>query len=210
MATEITMSGSYPKAANGLTLPLRKSLASPALTEHRAMLALELEVLSKKVDRFGWDRDRNSPAHDRLVIDWMDALQDYPLDEVRAACRAFIAGNPNKPPHEGHILALIEAARVKFLQDQARAKPPEPEPPRPAPISKEAAREIMDRVGFTPKRIGDIIAAPMANTFAEAEAIAARPAFTHWTERATPDQMAALQALRAANPLMNPGAEDGN
>lgn len=210
MATEITTSGSYPKAANGLTLPLRKSLASPALTEHRAMLALELEVLSKKVDRFGWDRDRNSPAHDRLVIDWMDALQDYPLDEVRAACRAFIAGNPNKPPHEGHILALIDAARVKFLQDHARAKPPAPEPPHPAPISKEAAREIMDRVGFTPKRISAVIAAPMANTFAEAEEIAARTAFTHWTERATPEQMDALKAIRRANPLMNPGAEDGN
>ena len=209
MSTEIAYRH-LPKAANGLTLPLRKSLGSQALTEHRAMLALELEVLSKKVDRFGWDRDRSSPAHDRLVIDWMDALQDYPLDEVRAACRAFIAGNPNKPPHEGNILSLIEAARVRFLQEQARLKPPDSEPPRPEPVSREVAREILNGVGFTPKRFGDVAAAPMANTFEEAEAIANRPAFTHWTERASPEDMAALRALRSSNPLMNPGADDGN
>ncbi|NJM13325.1 MAG: hypothetical protein HC889_16935 [Synechococcaceae cyanobacterium SM1_2_3] len=102
------------------------------------------------------------------MIDWMDALQDFPLDEVRTACRTFIAGNPSKPPHEGHILSLIEAARVRFLQEQARLNPPAPEPPRPKPVSPDVALEILNSVGFTPKRFGDVAAAPMANTFAEA------------------------------------------
>jgi hypothetical protein len=128
------------------------------------------------------------------------------LDEVRNACRAFIAKNPGKMPNEGHILAVIEAGRIEFLRDQAMRNPPPPEPPPPTPVSKEAALEILELAGFTPKRLQDVKAAPMASTFAEAERIADTPAFTHWTERAAPDgpEMAALQALRKANPLMNP------
>lgn len=151
MATEITASGSYPKAPNGLILPLRRSLGSQALTEHRAMLALELEVLSKKVDRFGWDRDRNSPAHDRLVIDWMDALQDYPLDEVRAACREAVKARPNHTPNEGHVLAEILKARAAFVQMNRPAPKPEPQRERPSP---ERAAEIMAEIGFRPKAFG--------------------------------------------------------
>jgi hypothetical protein len=202
-----------PRAANGLTLPLSRSLGLQDLQAHRAMLALELEVLSKKVDRFGWDRDRNSPSHDRLVIDWMDALHDFPLDEVRAACRAFVAKNPGKMPNEGHILAMIDGARIEFLRERARISPPAPEPPSPAPVSKEAAREILDRAGFTPKRLHDVRAAPMAQTPEEAERIADGLAFSHWTTRVAPDgpEMAALHALRRANPLMNAnGDEDAN
>jgi hypothetical protein len=117
-----------PKAANGLTLPLSKSLASPDLAKHRAMVAVELEVLAKKMDRFGWERDRNSPAHDRLLIDWMDALQDYPLDEIRAACREAVKDRPNAMPNEGHILAKILEARATMVR--RLPKPPEPEPDR--------------------------------------------------------------------------------
>jgi hypothetical protein len=42
----------------GLTLPLSRSLASQDLAKHRAMIAVELEVMAKKFDRFGWERDR--------------------------------------------------------------------------------------------------------------------------------------------------------
>lgn len=72
-----------------------------------------MEVLAKKFDRFGWERDRGSAAHDRMVCDWMDALQDYPLDEVRAACRAAVLSNPNRMPNEGHVRAEIISARKR-------------------------------------------------------------------------------------------------
>ena len=119
-------------AATGLILPLSKSLGLQVLAQHRAMVALELEVLAKKHDRFGWDRDRNSPAHDRLITDWMDALQDYPLDEIQAACRAAILDNPRMMPNEGHIVAKInEARRVKVAAFKAALpKPREPERPQ--------------------------------------------------------------------------------
>ena len=115
------------------------------------MVALELEVLAKKMDRFGWDRDRGSAAHDRLLTDWMDALQDYPLQEVQKACKAAVMENPNKIPNEGHIVAQIKKARREYLL----VNPPkqEPEPDR-KPIDAETAARIMAEAGFAPKQFG--------------------------------------------------------
>jgi hypothetical protein len=114
------------------------------------MVAVELEVLAKKMDRFGWDRDRNSPAHDRLVIDWMDALQDYPLDEIRAACREAVISKPNTMPNEGHIVAKIMEARARFLKLSRPEPKPEPQRERMKP---EVAAEILAQAGFAPRRM---------------------------------------------------------
>lgn len=136
----------------GLTLPLSESLTSQELAQHRAMVALELEVLAKKYDRFGWDRDRGSAVQDRMITDWMDALQNYPLDEVRSACAAAVLENPNKMPNEGHIRAEIAKARKRHVQ--RLPKPAEWERPskRGTP---EKADEIMAAAGFAPKRMED-------------------------------------------------------
>ena len=151
MKQALTIHGLPTDARTGLTLPLRTSLGSRALAEHRAMVAVELEVLAKKFDRFGWDRDTGSAAHDRLITDWMDALQDYPLDEVRAACKAAVLENPSKMPNEGHILAQIGAARREYMALNPPAPAPEPER---KPIDRAAAAEILAQAGFTPKRMG--------------------------------------------------------
>lgn len=144
-ATEVDL----PKAENGLTLPLSRSLGSRALAEHRALVALELEVIAKKQDRYGWDRDRNSPAHDRLVIDWMDALQDYPISEIRTACREVVQARPNLMPNEGHIVARIQQNRAEFLRRNPKPQAPETQRER---LTAERASEIMNEVGFRPKR----------------------------------------------------------
>jgi hypothetical protein len=123
----------------GLILPLSKSLASQDLAKHRAMVALELEVMAKKLDRFGWERDRGSAAHDRLVTDWMDALQDYPLAEVQAACRAWIQDAPRRMPNEGDIRGKIIAARAARVALMPRSPEPEPERER---VSPERAAEM--------------------------------------------------------------------
>lgn len=131
----------------GLTLPLSRSLGSQDLSKHRAMIALELEVLAKKFDRFGWERDRGTPAHDRQLLDWMDALQDYPLDEVRSACRAAVAENPNRMPNEGHVLAAISAARKEHVRWLPKPREPMPEPVDFATRRAEAER-ILREVGM--------------------------------------------------------------
>lgn len=127
-----------PKLPNGLTPPLSKSLDSHELDKHRAMVGFELEVLSKKVDRFGWDRDRGSASHDRIVMDWMNALHDFPLDEIQAACSAAVIENPNKMPNEGHVRAQIMKRRAAVV---ARLpKPVEVNTARPAKPAEEKAR----------------------------------------------------------------------
>jgi hypothetical protein len=81
----------------------------------------------------------------------MDALQDYPLDEIRAACREAVLARPSAMPNEGHILAKIMEARARFLK---LARPvPLPEPVREK-VSATAAAEIMAQAGFKPKSFG--------------------------------------------------------
>jgi hypothetical protein len=120
------------------------------------MIALELEVLAKKFDRFGWDRDRGSAAHDRLVMDWMDALQDYPLDEVKAACRAAVIASPRHMPNEGAVIAEIMAARKRHVASL-------PKPHVPFIVAKDelsaderrrVAEDAMRAAGFAVKRFG--------------------------------------------------------
>lgn len=123
---------------NGLTPLLSKSLGSQELAQHRATVAFELEVLSKKVDRFGWDRDRGTPAQDRQLTDWMDALHDYPLNEVKSACQMAIQENPNKCPNEGHIKGIIVRERGKIVA--ALPKPVVFEEPREEPSAEAKAR----------------------------------------------------------------------
>jgi hypothetical protein len=146
MGTEIAYRD-LPRAANGLILPLSKSLGSQELAQHRAMVAVELEVLAKKMDRFGWERDRNSPAHDRIIVDWMDALQDYPLDEIRAACREAVKARPNSMPNEGHILAEIMKRRAQIVRFHRMAPAPEPEfRAELTPEEREHRRRVAEEV----------------------------------------------------------------
>lgn len=137
----------------GLTLPLSKSLGSQELAKHHAMIALELEVIAKKMDRFGWERDRDTAAHDRLVKDWYLGLQDYPLDEIQAGCRAWVLSNPRKMPNEGDILSEIGKIRAAKWHERKHRAPPEPEPEREAPCGPEMANDIMAEAGFDPKRM---------------------------------------------------------
>lgn len=117
------------------------------------MVAVELEVMAKKMDRFGWDKDRGSAVHDRLLMDWMDGLQDYLLAEVQAACREWVKRQPRKMPNEGDIENIIK----EFRRDQWLARkatmPPEPEKPKER-VSAERAAEILAQAGFAPKRFG--------------------------------------------------------
>jgi hypothetical protein len=150
MTTALTSKPNLPTdAKTGLTLPLSKHLGSRALAEHRAMLAMECEYLAKKFDRFGWERERNTPAQDRQKLDFMDALQDFPLDEVRAACRAAVLENPNRMPNEGHVRAAILNARKRHVA--TLPKPAERSEQR-QPVDAATADAIVRAAGFAPRR----------------------------------------------------------
>lgn len=120
------------------------------------MVAIELEVLAKKFDRFGWDRDRGSAAHDRIVTDWMDALQDYPLSEIQDACRSAVRDRPSHMPNEGHIIELIMAERRRYVAKwKARNQPARPPETKRQPGNPETANRILEEAGFRPRRMVD-------------------------------------------------------
>jgi hypothetical protein len=118
------------------------------------MVAVELEVLAKKFDRFGWDRDRGSMAHDRAITDWMDALQEYPLDEVKAACKAAVLSNPNKMPNEGHVRAEIMKARAAKVSHMPKLEQPREAETDWTPEAAQRMEDYLREFGFTPRRFG--------------------------------------------------------
>ena len=136
---------------DAVTPLLSKLLGSQELAKHRAMIGLELEVLAKQVDRYGWDRDRGTPAHDRVMLDWMKALQDYPLPEVQDACQAAVLANPNKMPNYGHVVAEIIKARQRVVA--AQPKRIETTGLR-KPDDRSNADAILINAGFRPKTFG--------------------------------------------------------
>lgn len=148
MEQTLTAQTELPADAAGVILPLSKSLGSQEFKRHQATVAFELEVLAKKVDRFGWERDRNSPAHDRLVLDWIAALADYPLAEVQDACRVAIQKSPSKMPNEGHVLNIIRSARKR--QRTFSEKNPTTELEKVLPDAESRAA-LMNANGFKPK-----------------------------------------------------------
>ncbi len=113
---------------------------------------MECEFLAKKFDRFGWERERNTPSQDRQMLDFMDALQDFPLVEVQAACKAAVLSNPNKMPNEGHVRAEIMKARAALPKPTLM---PEPEEER-IPATDEQRAAILAEFGMSRERLGAV------------------------------------------------------
>ena len=129
---------------------MSKCLDSQELGKHRALVGLRLEALAKKFDRFGWERDRGSFAHDQQVKDFMNALQDYPLDEIDAACAQAVLDNPSKMPNEGHIKRIIIAERKRQMPERSRATPPpsyeRTDPARATQVAAELGLPVIKRI----------------------------------------------------------------
>jgi hypothetical protein len=114
------------------------------------MICFELEVLAGKLDRFGWERNRGTPVQDRLMTDWMDALQEYPLSEVQQAIRDCLSADPGKMPNEWHVVTKIMEARRRHYASIPKQKTVEL--PRQQ-MSNELASEILRQAGYTFRRM---------------------------------------------------------
>jgi hypothetical protein len=135
---------------------LTKSLPLPALERHKAALGLELEVLSRKLDRFGWDT-MDAAIRTRLRADWMAALADFTVDEVQDACRTALRGKAKDALNEEAIVEIIQAKRAKLMAAlprvddapyQDRATKPEDERERMADLVS-ASFPSLKRFGAT-------------------------------------------------------------
>lgn len=137
------------------TPQLSQSMEYDDLCSHRAQIAIELEVIAKKIDRDAWDRDRSKPYHNRINQDWIYALQDFTLKEIQRACQQAVEINPNRMPNEGHIKKIILGNRSKYFQihkntnaalnsncGEERQK-----------VTTEQAENILKEVGFDLKKM---------------------------------------------------------
>ncbi|MEH6836039.1 hypothetical protein [Falsihalocynthiibacter arcticus] len=79
------------------------------------MVANELEVVSSKIDRFGWAQ-MSDALKDRILMDWMAALQDYALHEVQAAIKQIQADKPKDATNEELVSKRIVANRGREMK----------------------------------------------------------------------------------------------
>ena len=132
---------------------LTKSLPPHALERHKAALGLELEVLSRKLDRFGWDT-MDGAIRTRLRADWMNALADFTVEEVQDACRDALRGKAKDALNEEAIAEIIQAKRARIVA--TLPKPDDGYQPRTDKTEEERKRmaEMVARAFPSIKRMG--------------------------------------------------------
>ena len=186
----------------------------------RSSADLTQAILSAGDEAYVLDRARvvlklyYDPAMDDM--DRADMLEEFRKALSRlpkwAVAKGFDewARTMSRRPSPAEIAILAERA-VKSIADELsyRVKESQPvsKPVEPRSENEKArASEILERAGFTPKRLDAVRARPMARTEAELydERLNNRP---HWTETVAPDspEMEQLRRARAANPLMVAG-----
>jgi hypothetical protein len=85
-----------------------------------------------------------------ILGDWMDALENFTPDEIRAGCREYLDGqHRDRKPKTGDILELLVAKRTEIR----RSLPKPPEPPSPVlsvPVEERRAQaeQILKRFGY--------------------------------------------------------------
>ena len=148
MGTELTTQTDTRAEMLHMMRPAREHLGSDMLKKHLSLISFELEVVSTKIDRFGWGQ-MSKDMKDRLTADWVDILGDFRLAEVREACSALMGSKPKDATNECMVKVQILASRAIELQSLQ----PEPEP-KPDPNYNRATYEqkeaIMQDVGFRP------------------------------------------------------------
>lgn len=131
------------------------SLTPQECDEHRAWIGVRIEAL---LDPY-WDKRPSDLVKAEIVMDWMDALQNYSPDEIRAGCRRYLSGAKRaSKPKPGDIRAECDAMRADILRDydlrmmREAAKRPVFVAPDPSPeeLAQKRARaqEWVEKAGF--------------------------------------------------------------
>ncbi len=123
--------------------------------QNAALVAFELEVVSAKVDRFGW-KDLSSEMKQRLSDDWTSVLRSYPISEVKRGIGDCLDDNPRRCPNEHDVKSKIMKRRQSAMQRLPRQE--QVSVPHSSPdgtrITPERMREIMDESKFDPTANG--------------------------------------------------------
>jgi len=145
------------------------------------------------------------------AADWYVVLKGFPVYAINGACVDYLSSEPRRKPAPGAIVELCRRLMPRprlGQEDDDRLALPKPE--RTAD-EKARASELLNRIGFSPKRIDAVRSRPMARSDAELYD-ENKEHLPHWTEIVAPDsaEMGQLRAARAANPLMAMGMKREN
>ena len=127
-----------------------QSLSQPEAFKHRAWIGVRVEAL---LDGY-WQSRPSDAVKAEIMADWMDALQNFAPDEIRAACREYLTGaDASRKPKPGDIVALVHKARAIELA-RFRASQPKPQEHTftaldvPVEERRRAAAEILAQFGM--------------------------------------------------------------
>lgn len=111
--------------------------------KHRAWIGVRIEAL---LDGY-WSSRPSEAVKAEILADWMDALENFTPDEIRAACRQYIEGpDRSRKPKTGDLIEMLVAKRTEIRR--SLPKPPEPPSPVlsvPQEERRKQAAEIMAR-----------------------------------------------------------------
>ena len=86
---------------------MTQSLSQRECDEHRARIAIEVEIV---LDGY-WQKQPSEKMRIAILADWMDALEDWHVDQVREALRSWRSEFPSKKPNPGHIEKILKERR---------------------------------------------------------------------------------------------------
>lgn len=117
-----------------------QSLGQQERFKHRAWIGVRVEAL---LDGY-WQTRPSDAVKDEILRDWIDALENFTPDEIRAACRSYMNGADRaRKPKPGDIRAVVLSSRAAVVKAQ-----PAPVKALPAPTSAEMADEMKRRAAF--------------------------------------------------------------
>lgn len=137
MGTEIAKQERTREQLLDLMKPVKERFGSQQEEQNAALVAFELNIVSLKVGRFGWEQ-MDAGFKDRLTADWVSVLEDFPINEVRRGIGDCLEEFPRTCPTEHAVKAAIMARRSKAIR--SAPKPPQPEPPRQELTDEERAQ----------------------------------------------------------------------
>lgn len=104
------------------------SLLSPQeLDDHRARIGIEVEASLQNGGH--WVAPSSKAVKAKMFKKWMDALQNYGMEEIEAAFTRHALDLPSKKPNEGRIVEFIVAARKVAVASLPKERAPEAQEP---------------------------------------------------------------------------------
>lgn len=130
-----------------VTPEVAKSLSQRQLSEHRAKIAFDVQVV---LSAYFQPHESDEIKAAQLAW-WCDELQDWTQEQVVWALRDWTRKNPRHRPTPGDILRICKEARGRKLAQQSKPQPQVEDKDR---ITADRAAEILAEAGFAAKRFG--------------------------------------------------------